>query len=127
MFKKITCVLASVLLFILQAGATNVVILARASFLNRSGNLATTTIYTPPTNQNVRVDIYISEINAVTGVTPFISWTDETQFRFTNYAGQQNWFSVSLPIRAVAGTPISISVATDPTQRYDVWVTVEML
>lgn len=115
------------------------IIVAKQSYLAQTASLPTTTVFTPTEDGEYRLAYYqtVSTPGAgLTGSLAFhVAWTDEYHANAMSWGatGALQAYGVSLAggmmavLHAVAGQPIEFTAtwsSTDPSQTYDLFVTV---
>lgn len=100
---------------------------ASQSFLNQSADLAATTVFTPSVDGMYRVSAYVRSVSGTGGAAARIGWTDEAGTTSTglNLAGSPGQCTV--PMKALAGTPITIQASIYSSCTYSLYVVVESL
>lgn len=109
------------------------VIIAKTSFLNQTGTIPQTNIFTATADGDFRFSAYIdSAASTGSGVVVF-NWTDDfstaaaTQLSF-GPTGAPTHAAVTYPIRMKAGTSFSLSEGNaGPLGPYNVYITLESL
>jgi hypothetical protein len=108
--------------------ATTVV--SKSSFVNHTGSLSSTVIYTPPSTRDYRVSVYVEENLDSYQPTATVSWTgiggQQKQESETSPFGTMPGY-LSFPVRATSGNAITLSVSTNSLDIYSVYVTIEKL
>ena len=87
------------------------IVVAKQSFLNQTGTVATTTLFTPSADGDFLVCITSDCNSAGGGAQGVLSWTDdfaspENQFNITHDSAENNFVQ---PMHVLSGDPITIS------------------
>lgn len=101
-------------------------IVAQQSFLNQSGSLSATTIFTPTSEGDFRVSVYASGASSLSGATLGVLWTDARANRTFAPSISDSFVSSTEVVHSAVSQPIQVEVLTSNTA-YDVYVTIEEL
>jgi len=108
---------------------------ASQSFLNQTGNLATTTLFTPASAGNFRVAVYGDTVpngGAVSNPVVTISWTDENQAQSMQITlalagATQHLFTQEQIFFHSVASAITVAVSDPNSVGYNLFVSVEQL
>lgn len=112
-----------------------IVVVARRSFINQTGDIPPTTVFQPARKGLYRITIDIEQSDTAGGYGPeaFVSWTGD----FASYqtqlilpvvnSGSTAAASGELTIHGAAGQPIQVSTTTNPNEQgtYNMYVAIE--
>lgn len=99
-------------------------IVASQNFVAKTTDLPTTTIYTPPEDQTLRINLYLTESGSNQTVASLL-YTDE--FGEINSELPTGFETVTQTIRAKGGVPVQINASAGSGSTYSVYVVIEVL
>jgi len=99
---------------------------ASRSFINQTGNIAATVLFTPSAAGLFRLSVYINGSPVVSSVTVTFTWTDDVgaQSLALGFGGS---FLQDVAMLRVASGSISVSASQSGGTTYSLFVTVEQL
>jgi hypothetical protein len=124
---------------LLHASTTTQFSYSTESFLNQSGNMATTTLFTPTVDGNYQVEINVEFVGPCCGVgdptsvSPTLTWSDNTKAyaaspnTFAANSAATNYNSPQMNMHVKAGSPVQISTnvpCSSGCASYNIFVTV---
>lgn len=99
---------------------------ASKSFVNQTGNIAATTIFTPSAAGLFRFSFYIEGSPVVSTVNLTLAWTDDFGAQSLSVGFGGNFIGDTLPIRIASGS-LSLSASQSGGTTYSVYIAVEQL